>query len=205
MKTRCTAAALALLAGCTTDRVTLLDNEEGEAQFAIADITRPGRERVLDTQMSELRLGRSSRARPVREVRPEDAELMRRLPPGPAHFTLFFPTNDARISPAQIESFANQAPGSQESDPALRQAQQLIEGDWVDFDPPYEGLPTARVAWVGVRGYLLFCDSEGEQRFSLDCEGLAIEIRAGRARIPEQSLTRNAMLRLKDSLAAGSS
>lgn len=110
-----------------------------------------------------------------------------------------------RISPAQIESFANQAPDSQESDLALRQAQQLIEGDWVDFDPPYEGLATARVAWVGVRGYLLFCDSEGEQRFSLDCEGLATEIRAGRARIPEQSLTRNAMLRLKDSLAAGSS
>ncbi|MHB1076569.1 DUF1631 family protein [Thiobacillus sp.] len=110
-----------------------------------------------------------------------------------------------RISPAQIESFANQAPGSQESDPALRQAQQLIEGDWVDFDPPYEGLATARVAWVGVRGYLLFCDSEGEQRFSLDCEGLATEIRAGRARIPEQSLTRNAMLRLKDSLANGPS
>ena len=86
---------------------------------------------------------------------------------------------------------------------AQRQAQQLIEGDWVDFDPPYEGLATARVAWVGVRGYLLFCDSEGEQRFSLDCEGLATEIRTGRARIPEQSLTRNAMLRLKDSLATG--
>lgn len=108
-----------------------------------------------------------------------------------------------RISQAQIESFANQAPDSQESDPAQRQAQQLIEGDWVDFDPPYEGLATARVAWVGVRGYLLFCDSEGEQRFSLDCEGLATEIRTGRARIPEQSLTRNAMLRLKDSLATG--
>ena len=102
MKTRFAAAALVLLAGCTTDRVTLLDNEEGEPQFAVADITRPGKERVLDTQMSELRLGSSSRARQVREVRPEDAELMRRLPPRPAHFTLFFPTNDSRISPAQM-------------------------------------------------------------------------------------------------------
>jgi len=79
----------------------------------------------------------------------------------------------------------------------------LIEGDWVDFDPPYEGLATARVAWVGVRGYMLFCYSEREPPFSLDCEGLAVEIRPGRARIPEQSLTRNAMLRLKDSLVNG--
>ena len=76
----------------------------------------------------------------------------------------------------------------------------MLEGDWVDFDPPYEGLATARVAWVGVRGYMLFCDSEGEQRFSLDCDQLAAEIRAGRAHIPEQSLTRKAMLRLKSQL-----
>lgn len=106
-----------------------------------------------------------------------------------------------RVSQAHLESFARQLPDVQENDLALLQSQQLIEGDWVDFDPPYEGLATARVAWVGVRGYLLFCDSEGEQRFSLDCEHLAAEIRAGRARIPEQSLTRNAMLRLKTRLA----
>ena len=107
-----------------------------------------------------------------------------------------------RVSQEQLESLARQLPDVQENDPALQQSQQLIEGDWVDFDPPYEGLATARVAWVGVRGYLLFCDSEGEQRFSLDCERLATEIRAGRARIPEQSLTRNAMLRLKTRLTA---
>lgn len=110
-----------------------------------------------------------------------------------------------RITQAQIEAFAGQAPGSPGNDPALQQSQQLIEGDWVDFDPPYEGLTTARVAWVGVRGHLLLCNSGGEQCFSLDCERLAAEIRAGRARIPEQSLTRNAMRRLKDSLATRSS
>lgn len=107
-----------------------------------------------------------------------------------------------RVSQEQIESLARQLPDAQENDSALQQSQQLIEGDWVDFDPPYDGLATARVAWVGVRGYLLFCDSEGEQRFSLDCERLATEIRAGRARIPEQSLTRSAMLRLKTRLTA---
>ncbi len=108
-----------------------------------------------------------------------------------------------RITQAQIESFAGQVQGSPENDPALQQSQRLIEGDWVDFDPPYEGLATARVAWVGVRGRLLLCDSEGGQCFSLDCERLATEIRAGQAHIPEQSLTRKAMLHLKDSLATG--
>ncbi len=103
-----------------------------------------------------------------------------------------------QVTPEQIESLAHQRDDS--PDDALQQAQQLLEGDWVDFDPPYEGLPTARVAWVGVRGYLLFCDSEGEQRFSFDCERLAAEIRAGRASIPEHSLTRKAFLRMKSSM-----
>ncbi|OYW38889.1 MAG: hypothetical protein B7Z35_06040, partial [Hydrogenophilales bacterium 12-61-10] len=103
------------------------------------------------------------------------------------------------ISPNQVELLARQlSPAS--NDPILQQAGQLLEGDWVDFDPPFEGLTTARVAWVGVHGYLLFCDETEEQRFSLDCTQLATEIRAGRARIPEQSLTRKAMLRLKNQL-----
>jgi hypothetical protein len=105
-----------------------------------------------------------------------------------------------RVSQDEIESLAQRLADTPADDPALQQAQQLLEGDWVDFDPPFDGLATARVAWVGVHGYLLFCDSEEERRFSLDCEQLASEIRAGRARIPEQSLTRKAMLRLETKL-----
>lgn len=82
-----------------------------------------------------------------------------------------------------------------------RQAQELQEGDWVDFDPPHEGLATARIAWVGVRGYLLFSDTEGESRFSLDRQTLAEELRQARASIPDLSLTRQAMLRLKQQLS----
>lgn len=104
------------------------------------------------------------------------------------------------VSQEEIDSFANRLTDEPSDDAAQLQAEQLMEGDWVDFDPPYEGLPTARVAWVGVRGYMLFCDSDGEQRFSLDCDRLAAEIRAGHACIPEQSLTRKAMLRLKTHL-----
>lgn len=105
-------------------------------------------------------------------------------------------------SSRDIEALVRQNAGAAGPDPALQAAQALLEGDWVDFDPPRDGLATARVAWVGVHGYLLFCDSDGEQRFSLDCERLAAEIRAGRARIPEQSLTRKAMLRLHERMTA---
>lgn len=106
------------------------------------------------------------------------------------------------ITREEIEAFTLRQAGNLAEDEILLQAEQLLEGDWVDFDPPYEGLSTARVAWVGVHGYMLFCDSEGEQRFSLDCDRLAAEIRAGRAHIPEQSLTRKAMLRLKTQLTS---
>lgn len=101
---------------------------------------------------------------------------------------------------ADIETLARRLADTPPADPALQQAESLQEGDWVDFDPPREGLDTARVAWVGVHGYLLFCDSVGETRFSLDSTQLAEEIHAGRASIPEQSLTRKAMLRLRTQL-----
>ncbi len=104
------------------------------------------------------------------------------------------------VSQSEIESLARRLVGTASIDPVEEQTNALQEGDWVDFDPPYEGLTTARVAWVGVHGYMLFCDSEGETRFSLDGDQLATEIRAGRASIPEQSLTRKAMLRLHTQL-----
>lgn len=106
-----------------------------------------------------------------------------------------------RVSQQQIESLARQFADTPADDPVLHRTQQLREGDWVDFEPPCEGLAAARVAWVGVHGHLLFCGGEGEQRFSLDHKRLAAEIRAGRASIPEQSLTGKAMLCLKKSLS----
>lgn len=78
----------------------------------------------------------------------------------------------------------------------------LIEGDWVDFDPPYEGLATARVAWIGLGGSLLFSDGPGEQRFSLEREQLAEAFASGRAHIPERSLTAKALRDMKPRLTA---
>ena len=105
-----------------------------------------------------------------------------------------------RVSREQIESLTPRFADIPTNDSALQQAQQLREGDWIDFDPAYEGLTAARVLWVGVNGHLLFCDSAGGRPVALDCERIAAEMRAGRARIPEQSLTRKAMLRLKENL-----
>ncbi|MDP2028403.1 MAG: DUF1631 family protein [Thiobacillus sp.] len=105
-----------------------------------------------------------------------------------------------RISPDEVESLARHLADPTPNDFILQQTQQLLEGDWVDFDPPREGLASARVAWVGSHGYLLFCDNAGAQQFSLDCTQLAAEVHAGRAHIPEQSLTRKAMLRLETQL-----
>lgn len=107
-----------------------------------------------------------------------------------------------RVSREQIESLAHQLADTPADDPVLQQAQQLREGDWMDFDPAYDGLTAARVAWVGVNGHLLFGDSAGGRYVSLSCERLATEMRAGRARIPERSLTRKAMLRLKENWLA---
>ena len=101
---------------------------------------------------------------------------------------------------SNLDALARRSGDTVVPDPARQQANALREGDWVDFSPPYEGLETARVAWVGVQGYLLFCDSDGETRFSLDTTRLAEAIRAGQAAIPEQSLTRKAMLRLREHL-----
>ncbi len=105
-----------------------------------------------------------------------------------------------RVSREQIDSLVPQFADTPANDSALQQAQQLREGDWIDFDPAYEGLTAARAHWVGVNGRLLFCDSAGGRPVALDCERIAAEMRAGRARIPEQSLTRKAMLHLKENL-----
>jgi hypothetical protein len=101
------------------------------------------------------------------------------------------------VSANNGNTLARQLASPDFDDPILRQAQQLHEGDWVDFEPLYQGLAAARVAWIGVGGHLLLCNDSEAQHFSLDCAQLAAEIRAGRARIPEQSLTRRAMLSLK--------
>lgn len=75
------ALAGALLAGgCATDRVTLLDNEDGSPSFAVADITNPEQERLIDQQLSELKLGRKSAGKVLKKARDTDLQLANTLP-----------------------------------------------------------------------------------------------------------------------------
>ena len=108
-----------------------------------------------------------------------------------------------RASQVQIESLAQHVPDEPLGQSLQQQTQQLREGDWVDFEPAYQGLTSARVAWVGADGRLLFCDSEGEHAFSLDHVQFVAEMRAGRACVPEQSITRKALQCLASRIATG--
>lgn len=106
MRATLAAASLGLLAACASDRVTLLDNEDGSAQFAVADITDPERERLVDSQNTELKLGSRSAAKPLKKLRERDAELVKGLPPKAARFTFTFPTDSFQIPEAQREMLA---------------------------------------------------------------------------------------------------
>lgn len=107
-----------------------------------------------------------------------------------------------RASQTQIESLAQRVPDEPFPESHHQQTQQLRAGDWVDFQPPFQGLASARVVWAGVNGHLLLCDSEQGRSLALDYAHLVDEMRAGRACIPEQSITRKAMLRLASRMAA---
>lgn len=91
-------AAAALLAGCATDRLTLLENEPGQDVGAVAVIDKKGRETLVDRANSEaaLRSG-PSRVRQVKELRPEYASLIGTLPPKATAFVIKFPVNSSEI------------------------------------------------------------------------------------------------------------
>ena len=97
-----TLAAALLVSGCAADRVTLLDNEDGAKEFAVADITDPAGERVIDGQLQELKLGRRSAPRTLKEIRERDARLVTGLPLKPYEKDFFFETGDFKLSPAQL-------------------------------------------------------------------------------------------------------
>ena len=93
------ALAGALLAsGCATDRVTLLDNEDGAADFAIADITKPDRERVIDQPLTQAKLRDGlTKGRAVKALKPAYAILLADLPPAAKAFVITFPPDQTAI------------------------------------------------------------------------------------------------------------
>ena len=120
MKRAALALVGALLAtGCATDRVTLLDNEDGSAEFAVAEITDPGKECVVDKQLSEQKLGKGCRPKTLAKIRDKDAALVSALPPKAREFVITFPSGQSKIPDSQrgvleeIRSELSIRPGAQ--------------------------------------------------------------------------------------------
>lgn len=93
------AAALAALAlaGCATDRVTLLDNEPGHDTGAVAVLSTKG-ETVLDQANSQAALRDGpTRVRRIEQVPAAYTTVLGDLPPGPRTFTFTFPVGEAQI------------------------------------------------------------------------------------------------------------
>jgi outer membrane protein OmpA-like peptidoglycan-associated protein len=120
-----------LVAGCATDRVTLLDNEDGSAQFAVAEITDPGRECVIDKQLSEQKLGRGCKPKALDKVRDRDATLVQGLPLKVYIKEFRFAPDVAELTPAQLAEIPSIQQAARERSPA----QIEIEG-FTDSDGP---------------------------------------------------------------------
>ena len=108
------------LAGCATDRVTLLDNEPGNETGAVAVLAADGSETVLDQANSEAALRRgASRVRSISAVRTADTAVLASLPPAAKAFTIPFETNQSTIGDQQravlelIRSELSSRPGAQ--------------------------------------------------------------------------------------------
>lgn len=117
------AAALigsALLAGCATDKVTLLENEPGHDTGAVAVLDRKGRETLVDqiNAQAALRNG-PSKVRKLKELRPEYTSLIGTLPPQAKAFVITFPIGSSDIPADQrgvLEQIRNELsvrPGAQ--------------------------------------------------------------------------------------------
>jgi outer membrane protein OmpA-like peptidoglycan-associated protein len=115
------AAALGLLAaGCASDKLTLLDNEEGEGTGAVAVLAPDGGETLIDRPLTEAALRDGpTRSRPVKSLKPAYAALLSSLPPKARAFPFTFALGETRIPPeqrARLEEIRNELsirPGAQ--------------------------------------------------------------------------------------------
>ena len=99
MRRAALALAGALLAtGCATDRVTLLENEEGNATGALAVLASNGSESVIDQPLTQAKLRDGpTRGRAVKALKPAYSALLGSLPPAAKGFAITFPVGDSRI------------------------------------------------------------------------------------------------------------
>lgn len=99
MKRAALALAGALLAaGCATDRVTLLENEDGNETGALAVLASDGGESVIDQPLTQAKLRDGpTKGRAVKALKPAYAALLANLPPAAKGFVVTFPPDQSTI------------------------------------------------------------------------------------------------------------
>lgn len=113
--------AVALLAGgCASDKVTLLENEDGNETGAVAVLSSDGKESVIDRPLTEARLRDGpTRGRAVKQIKPAYSALLNNLPPKAKGFVITFPLGQSKIPTEQrtiLEEIRNELsirPGAQ--------------------------------------------------------------------------------------------
>ena len=91
------------LSGCASDKLTLLENEDGAETGAVAIIDEEtGADKALvDTKLTEAKLTSRPKPRAVKELKPAYTELLGNLPRKAERFTILFGFDEKRIPEAQ--------------------------------------------------------------------------------------------------------
>lgn len=122
-------AGALLAAGCVTDRVTLLDNEDGSAEFAVAEITDPARECVVDKQLSEQKLGKGCKPKPLDKMRESDATLVQGLPLKTYTKEFLFNAGVSELTSAQLSEIPEIQQAARDRSPAQIEIEGFTDAD----------------------------------------------------------------------------
>ena len=97
-----TLAGAVALGGCASDKLTLLENEDGAEIGSVAVINeKRGDEVVVNTKLTEAKLTSRPKPRAVKELKPAYTQLLSNLPPKAVAFVITFGLGETRIPEAQ--------------------------------------------------------------------------------------------------------
>lgn len=110
-----------VLGGCASDKLTLVENEDGAETGAVAVIDEvTGEDKALvNTALTEAKLSNRPKPRAVKELKPAYTQLLGSLPPKARGFTITFAVGKSKISDDQrgiLEDLRNELsirPGAQ--------------------------------------------------------------------------------------------
>lgn len=120
LKLACALVGALLASGCATDKLTLLENEEGHPTGAVAVIASDGRESLIDQPLTQAKLRDGpTKGRVLKKLKPGYSALLDSLPPSAKGFAITFPIGvtkipaDQRSVLEQIRNELSTRPGAQ--------------------------------------------------------------------------------------------